>query len=711
MAGERSYVQVPPDSTGKKIRHEPHQRVSYDTRVGNHIWQLGEEYVIDRQSGADLTVVVYAGPNADSGNLGVRFQRGDDFNNETIASGDLIKYGGSTVATVTGTEIITVPYVNIAGKDFPNNAVNVDAFGSMQIRFDEGRPQLDAFGRLRVSSGTTLGDYNFQYDTLPLDFSTKIVGRATATHQENERRLKLNIPSGGTPGENTVDSAGTVDSVLHTTNTYHHYYPGFSQTAIMTVALGDTGVANVTRNWGYFDEDNGYMFRVDDATNKLKCVIRSKVTGSVVETVVAQADFNVDKVDGSSGTTNNSLMDLDVTDDNIYWIDVQWLGAGRVRFGTYFKGQRIVMHEHYNLNNGGAATTQAGSLPISFEQKYDSGSPQSGLGTEVNMFAWCSAVHTEHEVDISKQGRNRLETFTRTFNPASITNSADYELVGVLAPVITLDDDHVNRGLFLPNYMETMAYHANGDEALVELEIYVNPVIGGGNTSFSINSDEVTVSPAVGPYLKPVEARDRPYAVESYQPQKFYDAGDAVSDLPQYYGGGSHVLAKYIRGRDHIDLSGQFSDFQGGAFKNFSNNGGTQTHNVGSWTVGSTTSYQAGGDFLQHREGSPIKFVGIGGTLGDQLNYDGTTNTEFFLKVTSANTAELYEDKEFQTAVNTTGKSASGTNGQMSADYGTQLFFVIVCKPLQPTIDKKNASPSDGDVTVHFNLGWSEVLQ
>ena len=37
MAGERSYVRVPPDSTGKKIRHEPFHRVGYGSRVGGHI--------------------------------------------------------------------------------------------------------------------------------------------------------------------------------------------------------------------------------------------------------------------------------------------------------------------------------------------------------------------------------------------------------------------------------------------------------------------------------------------------------------------------------------------------------------------------------------------------------------------------------------------------------------------------------------------------
>jgi len=65
--------------------------------------------------------------------------------------------------------------------------------------------------------------------------------------------------------------------------------------------------------------------------------VRSSASGTKTETVILQEDFNKDTVDG----TGLSRMNLDLTYDNIYWIDIQWLGGGRVRFGTYNNGERV----------------------------------------------------------------------------------------------------------------------------------------------------------------------------------------------------------------------------------------------------------------------------------------------------------------------------------------------------------------------------------
>ena len=366
MTGERSYVRVPPDSTGKKVRHEPFHRVGYNNRQNNHVWQLEREYQIT--GSVNITVVIFTGPNSDSGYVGLKLPGSSDFNNVDLQAGDLIVYEGTTVATITSDEIISIPYVQISGGNSPNETVNVDRTGSMSMRFDEGRPQLDAFGRLRVSSGTTLGDYVFAYDELPNNFSTTLRGNGSVSHDKNKRALLLEIDA-GTPGQ-PYDPDPNLDQVSHTTDTYHHYFPGFSHEAIMTVALGNiTDNAGATRNWGYFDANNGYMFRHTTGTDEGEFYLVIRATGiraqdevdeirisktqterwqdvrgtpTLVETITE--GWNVDPVDSSG----ESQMNLDLTKDNIYWVDVQWLGAGRVRFGTYHRGQRVVIHEHYH---------------------------------------------------------------------------------------------------------------------------------------------------------------------------------------------------------------------------------------------------------------------------------------------------------------------------------------------------------------------------
>lgn len=698
MTGERSFVQVPIDSTGKKIRHEPFHRVQYAARVGNHIWQLQQDYQIYRASAPLFTVVIFTGPDSDSGYVGMKFPSGQDFNNVSLVLGDELWYNGSIVATIQGDEILHIPYMNISGGNSPQNTVDVDSTGSMSMRFDEGRPQLDAFGRLRVSSGTALGEYVFAYDQLPNDFSTLRVGNGTIGHSDDLRALELTCPSGA-PGT-TFENDSTFDQVAHTTNTYHHYFPGFSQTAMMTVALtADDYGTNVTRNWGYFDFNNGYMFRVDDNTNKLKLVIRSSATGSVQEKIIASDEFNGDPVDG----TGLSQMNLRIQDDNIYWIDVQWLGAGRVRFGTYHRGQRIVIHEYYHegTDNFGKPTSQTGSLPICFAMK--------NTGNNLNdakIFAWCATVQTEHEIDLNTIGSNRLETITKTFDPTSLENGQDYELIGVLSPVKTLEagsGGNINRTLYMPNYMEVMAYHQDGSEALVEFEVYLDPVLGGGDASYPINSDEFVANPGSTPWMVPVSQLPN-NAVEVYKPNNY-----VLADRPKFWGGGAHMLSTYVRSKGFVDVNQTFNNFQDGAFKNYSENGSTEDHGVFSWTTGTTTSYSMPA-VLRHREGYPIRLYDIVGSASTVLNFDENGGQDFYIKVTGINTAELYEDIEFTTAVNTQGLTIT-SNGRMRGDYGNQIYFTVVVKPLQPAIDFKTSNTSIGDITAHFNLGWSEINQ
>lgn len=724
MAGERSYVRVPPDSTGKKVRHEPHHRVGFSKVVGqeDHIWQLGLEYVIT--DGLDTyNVIVFRGPVASvqSGQLGLLLSSDDEFNNEDISASATIAFEGTTIANLTSDEIIHVPYVHLSGGNAPQNTVDVDRTGSMNIRFDEGRPQLDGFGRLRTSQGTTLGDYVFAYDTLQTSFSTTLVGRGAVEHDTDLRCLKLTCP-GGAPGA-TYEINTSRDQVSHTTNTYHHYFPGFSHEAIMTVALVNLNTSGLVRNWGYFDSDNGYMFRYDQTDGEFKCVIRSSASGNLVETRISRTGtqvYNVttdteilsntngwdgDPVDG----TGESQMDLRLTDDNIYWLDIQWLGAGRVRFGTYHRGQRVVIHEYYHEGdtfNNGKPSSQSGSLPICFSMVNDG----AGYTGDANILAWCAAAHTEHSVDLNTIGSNRLETITKTaINPTALENGQDYELIGVLMPADELVVAGIdNRTLYLPNYMEVMAYHADGSQAMVEFEIYLDPVMGGGDFAFPINSDDFVTAPGTTPYAVPVDSRLQ-NAVEVYKPEDYTPA----SDRAKFWGGGLHILSAYTRGETRIDLGSFYNNFQDGAFKNYAENGGTQDHAVGAWTLSpdgvTATKYTATGDQLNHREGYAMRFYGVTGTASTVLNYDENGGQEFYIRVTAKNEAELYEDLEFQTPVITNGLTVTA-NGRMRADYGQQMYFVAVMKPLAPAIAKYNTDNTQ-TITAHFNLGWSEIIQ
>lgn len=100
----------------------------------------------------------------------------------------------------------------------------------------------------------------------------------------------------------------------------------------------------IRKRVGYFDDDSGIYLEVYNGS--VKVVIRSKVSGSVVNTEVAQANWNLDKLDGSGP----SRATLDITKAQILMIDLQWLGVGRVRIGFVVNGVTYYVHQFLHAN-------------------------------------------------------------------------------------------------------------------------------------------------------------------------------------------------------------------------------------------------------------------------------------------------------------------------------------------------------------------------
>jgi hypothetical protein len=137
----------------------------------------------------------------------------------------------------------------------------------------------------------------------------------------------------------------------------------------------------VTKRIGQYDDDNGFYFELNGST--LSVTIRSKVTGSVVNTTITQSNWNLDKLDGSglSGQT------IDVTKQQIFIIDYQWLGSGRVRFGVCVGGINVYCHQIMNANILAYPYSQTATLPV--------GGEISGTGTAGSMWLTCGTVMSE----------------------------------------------------------------------------------------------------------------------------------------------------------------------------------------------------------------------------------------------------------------------------------------------------------------------------
>lgn len=236
---------------------------------------------------------------------------------------------------------------------------------------------LDAFERLRISNPKTLFE------------SKQLLSDQTLVWNDVE------VSGGGTSSTHSVNGASTTLAVTSTTagvrvrqtRRRFAYQPGKSQLIFITGVVG-AGATGITKRLGYFDDNNGLFFELSGTTFRL--CIRSKATGSVVDTYYGRDDWNGDTSDGEGA----SGLTLDLTKIQLFFIDFEWLGAGRVRFGAVANGRMVYFHtvDHANLVAGVYMSTP--NLPVRYEIS------NSGAGAAASLVQICSTVISEGNSDV-----------------------------------------------------------------------------------------------------------------------------------------------------------------------------------------------------------------------------------------------------------------------------------------------------------------------
>lgn len=263
-------------------------------------------------------------------------------------------------------------------------------------------PSIDAFGRWRVSAISTLFDSKQVFDNLPLLYDDQEVsgGGTGSTHDPNKAATVMSV------------SANTAGKRVRQTFMRFNYQPGKSQLILCTGVLGSGG-AGISAAMGYFDDQNGLFARSHNGVAQF--VKRSYYTGSVVDTAVNQADWNIDTFDGNgpSGIT------LDPTKAQILFIDFEWLGVGRVRMGWVVDGKIYYCHEFLHSNVVAGVYMSTPNLPIRYEIAND------GTGGAATLEHICSSVMSE--------GGVQNNGYLRHKDSGAITglaNTAAYAIMG-----------------------------------------------------------------------------------------------------------------------------------------------------------------------------------------------------------------------------------------------------------------------------------------
>jgi hypothetical protein len=231
-------------------------------------------------------------------------------------------------------------------------------------------PNIDAFGRLRVSTPFTLFDSSHRYADNGL-WSTATATSGSATFNTAQGLVDLAV------------TAASGSEVVRETTKIFSYQPGKSLLVLNTFVMNATKTG-LRQRVGYYGAANGYYLEQNDST--VSFVERTSVSGSLVNSPVAQASWNVDPMNGSgpSGIT------LDLTKAQILFMDLEWLGVGTVRMGFVINGNFYVCHNFHHANIIISTYITSASLPLRYE--ITNTSATSGASTLKQI---CSTVLSE----------------------------------------------------------------------------------------------------------------------------------------------------------------------------------------------------------------------------------------------------------------------------------------------------------------------------
>lgn len=320
-------------------------------------------------------------------------------------------------------------------------------------------PSIDAFGKWRVSQPTTLFDSKQIVDSGSFVFDIKVYNSGDVTYNNGSAESVLNV----------TNSSGS--RAIKQTKRIFVYQPGKSQQIICTGKFGN-GVNGIVKSIGSFDKNDGFIFQ--QSGSSFGVVLRKTIDGVKTDTFISQSNWNLDKLNGTGASGNT----LDVTKAQIFTVDYEWLGVGRVRYGVVQKGVLTYVHEITNYNNLEKVYLRNPNLPIRYEiTNFITG----GVGSSLTQI--CSTV-------ISEGGFN--ETGFRqvvTNLTGSYVDTTEYK--GTLA--IRYNPNTSTGAQIIPEQVDLLIAPTNNSPFYGRWDLLLNPTLANNNLLWS-NTDSSKVT-------------------------------------------------------------------------------------------------------------------------------------------------------------------------------------------------------------------------
>lgn len=283
-----------------------------------------------------------------------------------------------------------------------------DQFGNPVSSGNPSGMAVDAFGRARTAQPFTLFDSSHRFADNGL-WATSNSSGTTITFNQNAGLIELALP-------NTANA-----EIIRETTKVFSYQPGKSLQTMSTFVL-NPAQTNLRQRVGYFGANNGIYLELDGSS--LYFVERNSVDGTLTETRVAQADWNVDTLLGNVVSSPTHIT-LDITKAQILFIDIEWLGLGTVRCGFVIDGRLVHCHSFHHANFIANTYMTTASLPLRYEIKNHNGA----TGNSSLMKQICSTV-------ISEGGYELYGTQQAVDIP--IQSPVDLPTAGTYYPIISL---------------------------------------------------------------------------------------------------------------------------------------------------------------------------------------------------------------------------------------------------------------------------------
>lgn len=349
--------------------------------------------------------------------------------------------------------------IKIAGANSSGNEtsfVDATSLGRLKVETNFANDYTTtALGTLRVAESQNVFESLFSFDKQPLIWDEVLTSGGTSTHNANTNSVDMTLP--------TTSGA----SVVRQTFRRIRYNPSRTVQVLMSGNIG-AGKTNVRKRIGQFDTLDGLFFEQDGTTTYV--VRRTATSGAAVDTRVAQANWNIDKFDG----TGVSEITIDFSKHQLFFIQYAFQGFGDIAYGFYLDGKVRFCHRETIANVISVPSLRTAHLPARLEIT-NTGTSASSTTMSYNSFA------------IKNEGKDSEQE-----GQARSYSSAPVKTVGTTTvPVLTIRlGTSFQRAIV--DLVKTSIFVQTVDEVI--WSVHLNPTLTGA--TFALTSSYVQIDTA-----------------------------------------------------------------------------------------------------------------------------------------------------------------------------------------------------------------------